>query len=156
MAHYKNLLNGAGLLCGLDKWAGKVIRQRASSPKWLVLNTGLMTSLKGISFMDYRFNPEQWGRLLETAIGAHLVNSAKGSAISVFYWRDRNQEVDFVLAKADKLLAIEVKSGAFKGSHPGLKSFTSKYKNVKSILVGKSGIPIEEFLSKEADYWFTP
>jgi predicted AAA+ superfamily ATPase len=155
LAHYKNLLDGAGLLTGLEKWSGQVIRQRASSPKWLVLNTGLMTALRDNSYHDWRSNPEQWGRLSESAIGAHLVNSSKGSAIKVHYWRDRNKEVDFILSKADRLIAIEVKSGILKGSHTGLKLFSEKYNNAKILLVGKNGIPIEEFLSRDAEYWFT-
>ncbi|MEA3365143.1 MAG: AAA family ATPase, partial [Candidatus Hydrogenedentes bacterium] len=38
LAHYLELLKGAGLLTGLAKYSGQVVRQRASSPKLLVMN----------------------------------------------------------------------------------------------------------------------
>ena len=39
MANYQHLLEGARLIWGLPKWHGQVIRRRASTPKWIVLNT---------------------------------------------------------------------------------------------------------------------
>ena len=39
LANYQHLLEGARLIWGLPKWHGQVIRRRASTPKWIVLNT---------------------------------------------------------------------------------------------------------------------
>ena len=52
LAHYLNLLEGAGLLVGLQKYAGQKVRRRSSSPKLLVLNTGLMSALSTLSFEE--------------------------------------------------------------------------------------------------------
>ncbi len=153
LAHYQHLLEGARLTWGLPKWSGQAIRRRASTPKWIVLNTALMTALAGISFFDWRRDTTRWGRLFEVAVGAHLMNTSLGTGIEVFYWRDHNKEVDFVLRQADKLLAIEVKSGLLKDKHPGLFAFLEKFPKTKPFLVGQEGVPIKEFLSHPALYW---
>jgi uncharacterized protein len=99
LAHYMDMLRGCGLLEGLQKYAGQKVRQRASSPKLQVHNNALLAALQNVEFEDARQDPEYWGRLVESSIGAHLVNQARASAVDVFYWRDVNEEVDFVLAK---------------------------------------------------------
>ena len=154
LAHYQRLLEGARLIWGLPKWHGKAIRRRASSPKWQVLNTALMTAVSGLRFSDWQKDPIRWGRLVEVAVGGHLINVSLGTGIEVFYWRDHNREVDFVLQQANKLLAIEVKSGLFKGRHSGLSAFVHRFPNARPLLVGQEGIPVEEFLSHPTPYWF--
>src|SRR4030042_1689502 len=114
------MLRGCGLLEGLQKYAGQKVRQRASSPKLQVHNNALLTALENVGFKDAREDPEYWGRLVESSVGAHLVNSARVSDLGVFYWRDVNQEVDFVLAKGGKIIAIEVKSNRRRRSTPGI------------------------------------
>jgi len=153
LAHYQHLLQGAGLLWGIPKWHGAVIRRRASSPKWNILNTALMTSISGRSFSEWQNEPALWGRLVESAIGAHLLNSAAGTGIEIFYWRDHNREVDFVARKGNDLLALEVKSGLYKREHVGLKAFQSKFAHAKILIVGRSGIPLDEFLSFGISHW---
>ena len=153
LAHYQHLLEGARLIRGLPKWYGGAIRRRASTPKWIVLNTALKTALSGISFIDWRKDTARWGRLVEVAVGAHLINTSLGTGIEVFYWRDHNKEVDFVLKQADKLIAWEVKSGLFKGKHPGLSAFIKKFPKAHQLLVSQEGIPVKEFLSHPDSYW---
>jgi hypothetical protein len=153
LAHYQRLLEGARLICGLQKWHGQALRRRASSPKWIVLNTALMTAIAGLNFSEWRHDATRWGRLVETAVGAHLLNSTLGTGIEVYYWRERDQEVDFVLQQANKLLAIEVKSGMFKGKHSGLSAFAREFPQARTMLVGQDGIPLEEFLSYPAAQW---
>jgi len=153
LAHYQHLLEGARLTWGLPKWHGQAIRRRASTPKWIVLNIALMTAIGGISFFDWRKDTTRWGRLVKVAVGAHLINTSLGTGIEVFYWRDHNKEVDFVLRQADKLLAIEVKSGLFKGKHPGLSAFIEKFPKAQPLMVGQEGVPAREFLSHPALYW---
>jgi len=111
LAHYLELLSGAGLLTGLEKYAGKTHRKRASSPKLLVLNTALMSALSGISYKQALSDRQYWGRLTESAIGSHLVNDSEGKDINIYYWLNRNREVDFVLESGETVVAIEVKSG---------------------------------------------
>lgn len=155
LAHYQRLLEGARLIWGLPKWHGKAIQRRASSPKWLVLNTALMTAVSGLEFSGWRNDPNRWGRLIEAAIGAHLINSTLGTGIGVYYWRDRDREVDYVLQLAHKMFAVEVKSGLFKGRHSGLSAFIQKFPGAHPLLVGRDGIPVEEFLSHPASYWLS-
>jgi predicted AAA+ superfamily ATPase len=153
LANYQRLLEGARLLWGVPKWHGNIIRRRASSPKWLVLNTALKTSLAGLTFSDWRQNNSQWGRLVEVAVGAHIINSSFGTDLEVYYWRDHNREVDYLLKCADKLLAIEVKSGFFKGYHSGMNNFKIKYPDARLLLVGGEGISVEEFISHPILHW---
>jgi predicted AAA+ superfamily ATPase len=132
-------------MMGLPKFAGNIVRQRGASPKLQVLNTALMTATTNIGFQAARKDTEAWGRLVETAVGAHLVNGATGSAIEVCYWRDRGQEVDFVVRRGKTLVAIEVKSGSRRASIHGLSSFGKAYPSARKLLVGADGVPLEEF-----------
>ncbi len=146
LAHYLDLLEGAGLLMGLMKYAGGQARKRGSSPKLQVLNTGLLTAQAHLSFSEARQDHEFWGRLVESTVGAHLANSIRGTGLELTYWRHRNQEVDFVLARGKKLLAIEVKSGSHTKAIPVLEAFEKEFGKVKKLLVGAQGMPLEEFL----------
>ena len=96
LAHYLDLLAAAGMLTGLQKYSGRAVRQRGSSPKLQVLNTALWTAQTGLTLKEARADRELWGRLVESAVGAHLANAAAAGVCEVFYWRDGNHEVDFV------------------------------------------------------------
>ena len=97
LAHYLQLLSGAGMLTGLQKYSGAVVRRRSSSPKLQVLNTALMTAGTDLTLEQARADREFRGRLVESAVGAHLANAAGGGSCELFYWRDRNRDVDFVV-----------------------------------------------------------
>lgn len=153
LAHYLELLSGAGMLTGIPKFAGKRILQRASSPKFQVLNTALMSVQSNRSFKAARTDLDFWGRLVESAIGAHLLNSTAGTGIEVFYWRERSREVDFILRHGDWVTAIEVKSGKSKTVLPGIGDFSRAFAPQKKLLVGGQGIPIEDFLKAPAAEW---
>ena len=153
LAHYLELLHGAGMVAGLSKFAHGQVRQRGSSPKLQVLNTALMTAPSGRKFADVRQDGDEWGRLVESCVGAHLLNSSMGSAIEVTYWRERSREVDFILRQGKTVAAIEVTSGRRKSSLPGMVAFAKKFKPKHRLLVGGQGIPLEEFLRQPAAYW---
>ena len=153
LAHYLDLLQGAGMLAGLAKYSHGQVRQRGSSPKLQVLNTALMSAQDQRSITEARQDGDYWGRLVESCIGAHLFNSSLGTDISVTYWRERNHEVDFVLQKGKTVVAIEVKSGGRRESLPGMEAFARQFKPKRQLLVGSQGIFLEEFLSKPAAYW---
>jgi uncharacterized protein len=145
LSHYLNLLDTAGLLGGIEKFSKDVIRKRSSSPKFQVHNTALISAQRNELFGEITVQPDKWGRIVESAIGAHLLNRSFGGGYKVSYWRDGNNEVDFVLEKRGKVVAIEVKSGT--GDNPyGMAAFKKKYNPDKMLLVGKSGYPWEEFL----------
>jgi len=153
LAHYLELLNGAGMLAGLSKYSHGMVRQRGSSPKLQVLNTGLASAMDPRSLSEARQESNHWGRLVESCIGAHLLNSSLGTGIEVTYWRERNHEVDFVLQRGKTVVAIEVKSGARRQSLPGMETFARLFKPRRQLLVGGQGIPVEEFLSRPTAYW---
>ena len=151
LAHYLELLGGAGMVTGLQKFSGAQVRQRGSSPKLLVLNTALMTAISGLSFGAAREDTEFWGRLVESAVGAHLANAQ----IEVFYWRDRSREVDFVARSGRSVTAIEVTSSRRKESLPGMQAFAELHAPTRKLLVGGQGIPLEEFLLAPVQTWLS-
>lgn len=153
LAHYLELLSGAGLLCGLKKYSGRTHRKRSSSPKLLVLNTALMSALSGISYKEAIYDRQYWGRLTESAVGAHLVNDSKGKGINVYYWLNRNREVDFVLQSGKTLVAIEVKSGKKEYTLEGMEEFCRTFKVKRQLLVGGQGIAVGEFLASPIEKW---
>ena len=145
LANYLHLLKGAGLVAGLEKFTPNMIRQRSSSPKLQVFNTALMTALSPLTMDETRKQPEVWGRWFESAIGTHLLNHSLTDGFKLNYWREGNHEVDFILQKGKKVIALEVKSGKGR-SKAGMEEFTKKYKTAKVILVGGDGLSAEEFL----------
>ena len=152
LAHYLDLLEGAGLVVGLQKFAGTKIRRRGSSPKLLALNTALMAVSTRLKLREAKNNGEIWGRIVETAIGASLANHFKGKPVELLYWRKANLEVDYVLKLAEKVTAIEVKSGK-KAGMPGMRAFSSEHKVQRKLLVGAGGIPVDEFLLADPSQW---
>ena len=153
LAHHLDLLAGAGMVTGLQKFAGEAVRRRGSSPKLQVLNTALMTAQSGLTLKDARADREFWGRLTESAVGAHLANAAATGACELFYWRDGDKEVDFVVRAGRRLTAIEVKSGRSRNAQTGLAAFADAFKPKRKLLIGGDGIPVEEFLARPVDHW---
>ena len=153
LAHYLELLAGAGMLAGLPKYSGSAVRRRGSSPKLQVLNNALMSVQSGLTLQEAREDPAYWGRLTESAVGAHLANAAASGECRLSYWRDKNREVDFVVEVGRKLFAVEVKSGRRRDVLPGLSAFTQAEKRARPILIGGDGIPIEEALTRPANEW---
>jgi len=153
LAHYLQLLQGAGLVAGLAKYSGREVRQRASSPKLLVLNTALMSAMSGMSFAEARRDTESWGRRVESAVGATLANGVAGTDVKLSYWAGRNREVDFVLGRGSRLAAIEVKSGRRRTNLPGMAAFCQQFEVKRKLLVGAQGMPLEEFLLTPPTAW---
>lgn len=153
LAHYLELLSGAGMLTGLQKYAGATARQRGSSPKLRVLNTALMTAPSGLTLEEARADPALWGRLVESAVGAHLANAAASGACELYYWRERNHEVDFVVRSGKLLTAIEVKTGRAREVPTGMQAFAAAFKPKRKLLVGAGGIEVAEFLAQPVEYW---
>ncbi len=149
LAHYVDLLEGAGLLTGLHKYANQTVRRKGSSPKFAVYNTALLSAQSGKSFYEAQNDPVYMGRLVESVVGAHLLNSIRGTQIELFYWREGAQEVDFVLRLGDKLIAIEVKNNEESLRPSGINSFVKQFHPDRILLVGDQGIPLTHFLSTD-------
>jgi predicted AAA+ superfamily ATPase len=156
LAHYLELLGGAGMVTGIGKYAGSAIRRRASSPKLLALNTALMTATARTTFARARADHGRWGRLVETAVGAHLWAHADPDELG--YWREGNSEVDWVVRPGrlvrslDTPIAIEVKTGHPRGT-PGTVAFRHAHRGARALVVGAGGIPIQEFLTAHPREW---
>ena len=146
LSHYLELLDTAGLLAGIEKYAPDVIRQRSSSPKFQVHNTALVSAQRNELFKDELAKRDEWGRMVESAIGAHLINYAITEKFNLYYWRERNEEVDFVIERKGKVIGLEVKTGAT-GSNSGMKAFKNKFNPDKVLLIGNAGLPWQEFLN---------
>ena len=153
LAHYLDLLAGVGMVGGLPKFAGEAVRQRGSSPKLQVFNTALMSAQSAYRFKEAKTDREYWGHLVESAVGAHLANAAAAGEIEIFYWRERNFEVDFIVRNRQVLTAIEVKSGRAPAARSGLEMFSEAFKPQRKLLVGADGIAIESFLSRPVEFW---
>ncbi|WP_426329647.1 ATP-binding protein [Pedobacter sp. R-06] len=146
LSHYLELLDTAGLLGGIEKFAADVIRKRSSSPKFQVHNNALVSAQRNEFFEEIKKQPAEWGRMVESSIGAHLLNSSFVEGYKVFYWRHRNDEVDFILEKRGKIIGVEVKSTGQITGTSGMNAFNKMYKPDKILLVGAGGLPWQEFL----------
>lgn len=149
LANYLNLLNDAGLLGGLEKYSPNMVRKRSSSPKFMVHNTAIMSGISNESMDTLSADHKAWGRWVESAVGAHLINqSFKDKKLNVYYWREGNEEVDFVLEYKKRVIALEVKSSKT-GTLSGMNAFAKQFKPEKTMLLGADGIPWQEFLQMD-------
>ncbi|MEI7999408.1 MAG: DUF4143 domain-containing protein, partial [Candidatus Omnitrophota bacterium] len=146
IAYYQKLLEQAFLIVGLQKWTGGAVHRRSSSPKWIPLNTGLITVIQNISKDEFKKEKSSWGRLVEAGVGAYLFNQSIVYGFEVYYWREGNNEIDFILRKGNKITAIEVKTG-FENNLKAFEVFQKEYPKARTLLVGESGISLEEFLT---------
>ena len=146
LASYLTTLDESRLLCGLNKYASDNARKYNSVPKLMVYNTALFSVQSGMSFSKAYTTPKSWGRWVESAVGAHLLNQADEYDYKLYYWREREDEVDFIIEYDKKCIAIEVKSGR-RNTNNGLALFRERFLPVHSFVVGSGGIPINEFLT---------
>lgn len=146
LASYLTTLDESRLLCGLNKYASDNARKYNSVPKLMTYNTALFSVQSGMSFSKAYTTPKSWGRWVESAVGAHLLNQADEYDYKLYYWREREDEVDFVIEYDKKCIAIEVKSGR-RTTNNGLALFRERFHPVHSFVVGSGGIPIDEFLT---------
>ena len=153
LANYLATLEESRLLCGLHKYANDTARKYNSVPKLMVYNTALLSAQSGVTFEKAFTTPTEWGRWVESAVGAFLLNQADEEGYKMYYWRERNDEVDFIIENNRKCVAIEVKSGRRTGNE-GLKKFKDQFQPVLSFVVGSGGIPVEEFLKAKLDKLF--
>jgi len=146
LAGYLNTLEEGRLLCGLQKYANDAARKYNSVPKLMVYNTALLTAQTSTTFHKTFTTPNLWGRWVESAIGTYLLSQADEYDYKLYYWRENDDEVDFVIESGEQLIAIEVKSGR-RGDNEGMKIFTERFHPQLSFVIGTNGIPIEEFLT---------
>lgn len=153
VAGYIHVLGEAELLCGLQMYAPDVTRQYQSIPKFQVCNSALHTVYHPSTFEHVYTDPTLWGRWVESAVGAHLINHASEEDYKVFYWRERNDEMDFVIAQNEQVLGIEVKSG-HRSAGNGLRAFQKRFPHARTLVVGTGGMPLDLFFSTDPSCLF--
>ncbi len=145
LSHYLELLDTAGLLAGLEKFSADKIRQRSSSPKFQVHNTALISAQQNETLKSIVRDSTAWGRIVESCVGAHLLNQSLTENFQLRYWRDGNDEVDFVIRQGKSVVGLEVKSGTTQKTS-GMAAFKKKFPSAKLLLVGDSGISWQDFI----------
>lgn len=153
LSHYLTLLESAFLLTGLESFAKGHVRRRGSSPKLVLWNNALVSALGAPSFDEALARPEWWGRLVENAVGAHLLNGLSPAAFALSYWRRDRHEVDFVVERGNTVWAIEVKSGRGQKVR-GLGTFQRQYPECRVLVVGGDGMPLATFFTSPPDAVF--
>ncbi len=148
LSHYLKLLESAFLASGLELFKQGKLAKRGSSPKLVIWNNGLINALIGDSFEKSRADHSWWGRLIENAVGAHLLNYLGALPYSICYWRDRGVEVDFVIKTPKKIWAVEVKSGKPQDAR-GLSRFCIQYPEAKPLILGPQGMGFDEFFRSD-------
>lgn len=146
LANYLQLLDESKLLAGLQQYAADNARKYKSVPKYQVYNSGLLSATSSLNFNDAYLNPQQWGRWVETAVGAYLINHADRLEYKLYFWRNDGNEVDFILQSSKKLVAIEVKSGR-RQNNQGLPIFSEQFHPDVELVVGGEAFGLEQFLT---------
>jgi predicted AAA+ superfamily ATPase len=145
LAHYQTLLDNVWFLSGLQKFSKSNTSVRSSIPKWIVYNTSFLSIYSGSTMESAVNSIDIWGRHVESAIGAYLINECRVNGINLYYWREGNDEVDFVIEKNKRIICIEVKTGKLK-LHRGIEEFKKRYKPFKSILISNDSLMWQDFL----------
>ena len=146
LANYLQLLDESKLLAGLQQYAADDARKYKSVPKYQVYNSGLLSATSSLTFRDAYMDPQQWGRWVETAVGAYLINHADRLEYKLYFWRHDGNEVDFILQSSKRLVAIEVKSGR-RQNNQGLPIFSERFHPDVELVVGGEAFSLEQFLT---------
>lgn len=154
LAGYLRLLETAFLASGLELFTRGEVRRRGSSPKLVLWNNALINAPSTRRFAEAHADGATWGRLIENAVGAHLLNHLQGPQWSIAYWRAGDDEVDYVVAEGSRIWAIEVKSGRSRRT-AGLGAFRARWPRAKPWIVGEGGVPLAEFFARPAQEWFS-
>lgn len=154
LAHYLKLLESAFIVSGLESYRSGRLAKRGSSPKLILWNNALISAHRSLSYAQAKQDGAIWGRLVENAVGAHLLNHLNRSLGEVFYWRDHDKEVDFVIKTETKTWALEVKSGKAT-SVGGLEAFLKKNPKANVLMIGTGGMNLEEFFKSNPSQLFS-
>ncbi|MGE3063636.1 MAG: ATP-binding protein [bacterium] len=149
LSHYAELLKTSGLMCILSKFSCRELVKRMSIPKLQVLNNAFLDFGEGDLKKILQTNSELKGRIIESAVGGYLANRMLSGEIELYYWRDGNDEVDFVVKKEGRMFLIEVKSGGTRMYQKGLDAALKKYPKASAIIIGNSHKELEKFFLGE-------
>ena len=153
LSSYLDILDQCNLLAGLQKYANDAARRYQSVPKFQVYNNALLTAYKGTSFDKDRIAPQVWGRWVESAVGTYHLGEVEEAGYKLYYWRERSDEVDYVIARQGEVVALEVKSGR-RGMNSGLPKFCDTFHPKRSLVIGTDGIPFDDFFRMSIENLF--
>ena len=153
LSSYLEILNECNLLTGLQKYANDTARRYQSVPKYQVYNNALLTAYRGTTYEKDRTDTQLWGRWVESAVGAHLLGGAEEGNYKVYYWRERSDEVDFIIVRQGEAVALEVKSGR-RGMNSGLPKFCENFHPKKAFVIGTDGVPLSGFFKMKLEDLF--
>lgn len=145
--NYLDILNKSMIVQPLQNYSPSRVKEKQSVPKMQVFNNAFRNRFGTFSFDEARVDPAERGRLVESAVGAHLANRAMTDDYELFYWRnERRQECDYVLRKGQALVAIEVKSGSVDKT-VGFEKFKEQFadKVTAAFIVGPHALPLDDF-----------
>lgn len=153
MANYLTVLDEADLLCGLQQYSPDKIRRYRSIPKFQVFNTALQSACQANTYSNIYIDRQRWGRWVESAVGAHLLNGAADGEYQVYYWRDGNDEMDFVLVRGEEVLGLEVKRGRRTAGN-GMAAFKRRFPTAKTLVIGTGGLALDLFFRTSPEQLF--
>lgn len=141
IASYLHLLEAAFLISPLHRWSGSRVMMKASSPKLVIRDNGLVNAMSPPLIRGGVMEPSRRGRLAENAVGSALLTLAAPLGAEVSYWRERDLEVDYVLSRGAELFAIEVKTGAARTGTAGLTAFQRRWPHARAVVIAERPDP---------------
>ena len=147
LAGYLKLLSDASLIVGPRSILKVPAPKQNQPPKTQRFEYCTHDGYLWLFFSGGTSRPILLGRIVESAVGAHLQNT-RDTATHIHYWRrdGGKYEVDFVISRGPHLLGVEVKSGN-KQVRRGLDEFKARFDNARIMEVGPgvNAIPLNEF-----------
>ena len=106
-----SVLEASGQVVLLEPWFSNRTKSIVKSPKLYLADTGLLCALLNIRSADALRRSPAAGAIWETFVFAQLRHRERraGRAASLFFWRDRTREVDFVAETGGRLELFEAK-----------------------------------------------
>lgn len=131
---YFHYLVVSGLLIFLEKYAATVESRKRALERLYAIDPGFYVSVAGIP-MDQTHRQKVSGLLAEMVVLAELCRHPR--RLPLYYWRDGEKEVDFVVPIKVKPVPIEVKfRKKIENIHnKGVHSFCEKFKVKEAILI---------------------
>lgn len=151
ISSYLRILDETMLIKPLQKYNSSTVKTRNSIPKLQVYNNAFRNSYCQHTFEEALLNKTEWGRQVESAVGAYLAGRSVIDGFQLLFWRDENKnECDYILKKGERLIAVEVKSG-HTDNISGYLAFKNKFSKyiVNSFIVGPEGLPLEDFFNMD-------
>ncbi len=109
--HWLSMLQASGQVVLLEPWFSNRTKSIVKSPKLYFADSGLLCALLNIRSQQTLYETPAVGAIWETFVFAQLRERERraGRVGSLFFWRDRTREVDFVVEVGGRLELFEAK-----------------------------------------------